>query len=238
MYRTIKMTPKPIETNSSEDNKAQKINFNDMQLKVNDKLQIRLVTTAKTTDNKTSSITVILIGYIYSKTLLTSSPKLPLVEGDKIMLRYFSGKNIFSFYSFVDKNIYQPFKYMHLSFPQQISSQVVRKSKRIESNIKAKINNDSQAIITNISSTGAKIESDADFGEVSSSIKLSFVVNIYGKQAKLEIQAIIKTVNFINKNNQTILCYGIEFAQPDSEQLFILNSLVHKELAKESRNII
>lgn len=220
--------------------------FEEMQLKVGDKLQIRSVAMVKSNKSTTKNdyATVMLIGYIHDKTFLTSIPQStyfkgsPLIEGDEVMVRYFSGESLFSFNVFVEKNIYQPFKYIHLSFPRAISSQTIRKSKRVKSNIKATINNGTtEAIITNISSTGAKIRSDTDLGRSGTLITLSFSTEIHGQQSEIVTRATIRSFNYITENNKANLYFGVEFAELKPDQVVTLQSLVYQELV-ENRSIV
>ncbi len=220
--------------------------FEEMQLKVGDRLQIMPVAMVKNSKNSTNHdyATVMLIGYIQDKTVLTSIPQSPyfkaspLIEGDEVIVRYFSGESLFSFNVFVEKNIYQPFKYIHLSFPRSISSQTIRKSKRIKSNIEVTINNGStEAIITNISSTGAKIQTATDLGEPGTLISLSFSVGIHGQQLEIKTRAMIRSINYTNENDKANLNFGVEFTELKPGQVVTLQSLIYQELI-ENRNIV
>ena len=233
-------------TNQSKVDDLLNNTFVGMQLKVGDRLQIKPAAMEKNSKNSTNHdyATVMLIGYIQDKTFLTSIPQSPyfkaspLIEGDEVIVRYFSGESLFSFNVFVEKNVYQPYKYIHLSFPLSIASQTIRKSKRIKSNIKVVINNGiAEAIITNISSSGAKIQAATDFGEPGTLITLSFSVEIHGQQLEIKTQAMIRSINYTDENDKASLYYGVEFTELEPSQVVILQGLVYQELV-ENRSIV
>lgn len=236
--------------NLSESNEINivKYDFNDIKLKVGDRLHIKPSTTAKAqcclkNDDHCSAI---VIGYVPDKTLLVYLPKAepligyPLVGGDQIFVRFFNGKNIFSFKVFVEQVINLPFKYIHLSFPTQIHGQAIRNSVRIKTNIEAKVTVNQEtfpATITNLSSTGAEIQIRADLGEPGSTLNLSFDVNVHEKITSFTVSAIIKRFN-LSKNEIGQLVYGIKFIDLMPEQTQMLLNYMYQELILDEGKII
>ncbi|MDR4517964.1 MAG: flagellar brake protein [Nitrosomonas sp.] len=236
--------------NLSESNEINilKYDFNDIKLKIGDRLHIKPSAMAKAqcclkNDDHCSAI---VIGYVPDKTLLVYLPKAepligyPLVGGDQIFVRFFNGQNIFSFKVFVEKIINLPFKYIHLSFPTQIHGQAIRNSVRIKTNIEAKVTVNHEtfpATITNLSSTGAEIQIRADLGEPGSSLNLSFDVSILEKITIFSVSAIIKRFN-VSKNEIGQLIYGLKFIDVKPEQTQILLNYIYHELIFGNGKII
>ncbi|MDH5552838.1 MAG: flagellar brake protein, partial [Nitrosomonas sp.] len=155
--------PKPIKASTS---KSGQFTFQDMSLKVGDKLQLKLPSNIRGECCAANNgfCKAKLIGYVDNVSILINMPQLAkltnlsLIDGDQVTVQLFSGQYAFSFTSYIDKIINMPFKYIHLSFPSKISGQVIRKSRRIKTDIVANIkDNSASAIISNLSMTGAEI---------------------------------------------------------------------------------
>ena len=212
--------------------------FNDMQLRVGSSLQFNL------TSNKTSH-TVALIGYVKDVTLMVMSPWAAqqtgshLIEGDQVLVRLFSGQSAFSFTVFVKTIIKIPFPYLHLSFPGHILGQAIRKSQRIKTDINATVsNNQNSAIISDLSTTGARIVTDSSLGEPGTKIELSFTAEIYGKETPILLQCVIKSLNISKENDQDKLYFGVEFIDLQSDQDFTLQNLIYQEIVEHPTYII
>lgn len=224
-----------------EESKSEEFNFQDMQLKVGHRLQLKIASYTKTTSHKTNNsfLTATLFGYVENRALIVSMPVSnniagePFIEGDQILARLFSGQCVFSFSVFVEKIIKLPFKYLHLSFPERISGQVIRKSRRIKCNIPASVSEASTpATITNISVTGAEIYASSSLGALGEKIILSFTITILDKDIALSVQSIIRSVKETKKNDADIFYFGIEFTALKTDQVIELHSLICQEIAK------
>ena len=224
-----------------EENKSKEFNFEDMQLKVGHKLQLKLYSHAKEASGKTNNnfYTATLFGYVEDSTLIVSMPASnnltgePFIEGDQILVRIFSGQCVFSFSVFVEKVIKLPFKYLHLSFPKHILGQVVRKSRRIKCNIPASVSEKNIPLtIINLSSTGAQISTTTSLGELGTAIILSFTIKILDKEIAMSVKSMIRSTRQANKNSPETLYIGIEFTELEPDQVFALNSLIYQEIVE------
>ncbi len=220
--------------------------FNDMQLKVGDKLQLKLRSNTNITccSSNGGFCMVTVIGYVPNRTLMVTMPKSdqligqPLIEGDQFLARLFSGQCAFSFTVFVECIVRKPFNYLHLSFPTQIFGQTIRKSRRIRTNIQATVNNTpSQAIITNLSVTGAEIRTQTDLGEPGTAIDLTFEMEFEEKNVSVQLQSVIRSFR-LTQGTDLLLSYGVEFIELQSEQAFALRSFVYQELVRNPVQII
>jgi len=161
----------------------------------------------------------------------------PFVEGDQMQANFFNGKNAFRFRVFVDYVIKHPFKCLCLSFPRQIKGQTIRKSRRIRTEIKARVNvTDAQILITNLSISGAQITLQDDFGlKLNEKLELSFELQCEDKNIHMLLNINIKTSNV--KSN-LLFFHGVEFANLNAEQVFALRSFVHQEIVKNPSVVI
>lgn len=229
------------------DKKISEFNFDDMQLKVGDRLQLQLHSGAKSSccSNNGGYSMATVIGYVPDHSLIVSMPKTdqligqPFLEGDQILVRLFSGRCAFSFTVFVDKLVKLSFKYLHLSFPKHILGQTIRKSRRVRTAIEAEATANSGSIpliITNLSAAGAEISTHAELGEIGTLIELFVKVKIHEKETSLQLQSIIRSFKAINK--QECIRYGVEFTGLQAEQIFSLRSFIYQELVENPNNIV
>jgi hypothetical protein len=138
--------------------------FDDMGLRVGDRMQL-----APPSSLRGEPCMVRLIGYVRDLSLLVSAPPpgfwpAPVIEGDNVVMRVFSGRSAFGFVCQVDRIIKLPFEYLHLSFPRMIAGRVIRRSRRVKCSLPVTVDGAAglAATITNLSSTGAEIRTDAD----------------------------------------------------------------------------
>lgn len=235
------------EASSEKDHSLSEVSFDDMRLKVGDKLQLRLHSSAKSSCylNNGGYCMATVIGYIPDHSLIVSMPKTdqlagqPLLEGDQILVRLFSGQCAFSFTVFVDKLVKLPLKYLHLSFPKHVLGQTIRKSRRVKVIIEAEATINSRSIpiiITNLSATGAEISTHNELGGIGTLIELFVKVKIHEKETSLQLQSIVRSFKDIKK--QDVLFYGIEFTELQAEQIFALRSFIYQELAENSNSLV
>ncbi len=210
--------------------------FNDMGLRVGDKLQIKLLSVATNDPAITAEYCIAsLIGYYGKQSLIISSPSAcqssacQLVVGDKLELYFFSGKTFFRFISYVEKINAVPFKYLHLSFPTHIAGQTIRNAKRINVHIAATINanNPESVIVSDISETGARIKANKKIGSPKDTIELTIE-----SEKALRIKATIRTFNRKNTKDYPF-SFGIEFTELQQDQTQALQDLIHQQAIKE-----
>lgn len=218
--------------------------FGDMQLKVGDKLLLKPQSNASSLCfSKNGACTVTVIGYIPKVTLIVSLPAADqmigstFVEGDQMQANFFNGQNMFRFRVFIDYVIKHPLKCLCLSFPSQIKGQKIRKSRRIRTEIRARTNvTGAEILITNLSASGAQITLQDDLGlKLNEKLELSFELQLGERSIPMLLNVNIKSSNI--KQN-LLFCHGVEFANPNVEQVFTLRSFVHQEIVKDPTVVI
>lgn len=218
--------------------------FGDMQLKVGDKLLLKPQSNASSLCfSKNGTCTVNVIGYIPKVTLIVSLPAADqmigsaFVEGDQMQANFFNGQNMFRFRVFIDYVIKHPLKCLCLSFPSQIKGQKIRKSRRIRTEIRARTNvTGAEILITNLSASGAQITLQDDLGlKINEKLELSFELQLGERSIPMLLNVNIKSSSI--KQN-LLFCHGVEFANPNAEQVFTLRSFVHQEIVKDPTVVI
>lgn len=226
-------------TAASTDDGAHRFLFQDMRLAVGDKLQLSPPSTVS--GNRS---VVPLIGYVEGVTLIVGAPpagqwRPPLIEGDQVAVRVFSGQNAFGFTAYVNKIIKLPFDYLHLSFPKNIVGKIIRNSRRIKTHIAAVVTgNPVAAVISNLSATGAEVRAGANLGETGTTIALSFTLNIYGTDTPLALQAVIRSAKPDAQEAEGAWRLGIEFSELKPNDVATLHSLIYQELVEHPHNLV
>jgi hypothetical protein len=185
-----------------------------------------------------------LIGYVEGNTLIVGAPPSgqwmpPLAEGDPIEIRVFSSQTAFGFTVYVDKIIKQPFEYLHLSFPKNIVGKIIRKSRRVKTNIAVEIaDNPVPATISNLSVTGAELYASASLGQLGTGLGISFTVQIHGIETPLSLRATIASMSHDLDIAESAMRYGVEFRNLGAEQFAALQSLIYQELVEHPHNVV
>lgn len=242
LYRQQSMADEPSE---SDKTKANRLLFEQMQLKIGQKMQLTLVSQSvfsKEAGNK--SFPAILIGYVHDLTFMVSIPLAgfksePFLEGDQVQIRLFNNQSAYSFTVFIDKIIRLPFKYLHLSFPQNISAQHIRKSRRIRCHYPGSIENkDIALIITDLSINGAGIEASIPIGSLGSEVVLRFSIDLFGEETPLAVRSIIRSAKQVNKNDKKVILTGIEFIDLEKKQMTTLHHFIYQVIVEQPDRVI
>lgn len=239
----------PASQQAEADKKApDQIGFEDMQIKVGQKMYLTLAAYSKlrkSCELSENSYSVSMIGYVPNSTLIVTMPITdqivgePLIEGDQLNIRLVTGQYAYKFSAFVDKVIKAPFKYLHLSFPKVVQGQSIRKSRRIKCHMDATVAEKAIPIaITDLSICGAGISSKLPLGTLGSTVTLSFSINILDRELHLSIKAIIRSAKQITKNNQKIISTGVEFTDIKPDQVFTLHHMIYHEIVEHPENVI
>jgi len=216
--------------------------FEDMRLKVGDRLQIQLPSSVAQ-----DRLIVKLIGYIEDQCLLITAPSGPgilksLVEGDRIVVRIFSGQGAFGFICFLDRIIRLPFEYLHLSFPREIQGLMIRKAPRVKTDISVKVDASAGAVdafVANLSATGMSLRTQTRLGDKGGEISFTLPLALYDVKTELKLKGKIRAITSIpleggGEEHQ----FGVELVDVRPEETLILQSVVHHELAKNPYSVV
>lgn len=232
------------------DESGSQFTFDDMKLKAESRLQLE-----PPKQLGSERILVKVIGYMRGVSLLVTAPiaangvRLQLMEGEKVVMRSFSGQNAFAFACTVERVCKQPYEYLHLSFPDTIQGVVIRKAARVKTSIIAAVQNTGSikveeqipALISNISANGAALDSKRPLGKKGDILNLAFRVNLHKIDAFLSIKGVIRAVlssEIAEAPDQETIRYGIEFQSLQSNDMVILQSMIYQQIIESPHHLV
>jgi c-di-GMP-binding flagellar brake protein YcgR len=211
----------------------------DFKISPGDVVQMQLA------NNDESRYFVKVIGYLPGQSLLVTTPTLKgvpmaLREGQFVTVRLLSKNTVYAFESSVVKVTIVPYPYLHLNYPSSIESQVVRNAQRAVANIICSVENPNirvenqqglPAIIANLSSTGALLESRRAIGTVGENVVVNVKLTVAKIEKYLSIAAVIRNVREKPHSETRILQHGVEFQLLSAEDQLLLHGFVYEQIA-------
>ena len=223
--------------------------FDDMKLKVEDKLQLQ--PPAQLTRER---FTVKVIGFLRGASLLVSMPitanglRLQLMEKEMLVMRSFSGQNAFGFACRIERISKIPYEYMHLSFPDDIQGIMIRKAPRVRTRIIAAVQDiktgtekQISALISDISANGVSLEARQSLGDKGDVLNLAFRVQLHNIDAYLSMKGIIRAIFTIDPSDTSktaLIRHGIEFQDMQANDSVILQSLIYQQMIENPHKLI
>lgn len=184
-----------------------------------------------------------LIGYLHKKSVVVSHPMrdeklLFIKKGESFLLRGFSGTRTYEFTADVVNVCLQPYPYLHLSYPVQISAVNMRAALRIKLRLVCSVclkdfGQTTAATIEDMSLSGARIQSRTAFGTVGDKVEVSFRLPIDGVEQLLVVPATIRNVGNeaeVSGAEKPVLS-GLEFHQPEGIERTYLHNFIYKSMA-------
>jgi hypothetical protein len=229
----------PEQTSEEQTNKL--YTFDDMKLKVEDRLQLE--PPAKLGLER---LPVRVIGFLRGASLLVSTPftptgqRLQLIENETVVMRSFSGQNAFAFPCTVLRICRLPYEYLHLSIPEKIQGLVIRKAPRVKTRIIAAVHDSNSsadkqtsALISDISAKGVSLDSKQQLGAKGDILNMAFRVQLHNIEAFLSLKGVIRAV--INSDadaasKQPLIRHGIEFQDLQSNDSVVLQSMIYQQM--------
>jgi c-di-GMP-binding flagellar brake protein YcgR len=160
-------------------------------------------------------------------------------KGESFMVRGFSGTRTYEFSADVVNVCLQPYPYLHLSYPAQISTVNMRSALRIRIKLVCSIHpkETEQAIpatIEDMSISGARIQSRIPLGRIGDKLEVSFRLPIDGVDQVLVVPATLRNVGNdtdISGAEKPVLS-GVEFHQPEGLERTYLHNFIYKNMAE------
>lgn len=222
-----------------------KYRFEDMKLRVGDRLHLQLP--ARVT---TERLTARVIGFVDGRVLLITMPesrtgRMRLVEGEEVVVRAFCGSTAFGFKSTVQRLLLTPIEYVHLSFPGNIQGVTIRKSPRVRIQVQVKVQvpgrPEAAGSITNISATGALVDTPRPLGEPGDRIQVAFHLRLFDLDLGIDTGAVIRSV--ASDPNPAPGAtgahhHGIEFEDLKPNDRLALYSLIYQQITDNPESVI
>ena len=180
--------------------------FEDMKLKVGERLQVSLRRNPKTVYYPT------LIGYVAGEYLLLKIPfdhglSVPMLEGEAVTVRVFSGVSVFSFDCMVESFQLSPHYHMYLSFPEAIQAIPLRDAPRVRTSLPVQIKTADHpewitAELSDLSISGALITADSQLGKTGDVIVISFAFRVQptNQEVRIASKATIRSCQQLHGN--------------------------------------
>lgn len=185
------------------------------------------------------------IGHLKPKSLLVSAPTVDgkfifVKDGQTFLVRAFSGLNVCAFKARVMKSQFQPFPYLHLSWPDSVQAMRIRKAMRAPANMIVAVHESEEGRQTgagkfvDISVGGGKLLSPAQLGRKEDTLWLSFKVKLGDMEEYVKTPAIIRTVGEeTDEQGKTMKAFGVQFGELAQSQRLIIMNLVYQYVLKE-----
>jgi c-di-GMP-binding flagellar brake protein YcgR len=209
------------------------------------RLQIGDVVSLQSLAHEAERYTVRLIGMAKGRSVLVSTPTvdgkyLLMKEGQAFVVRGFSGKNAFAFTTQILKSINTPYPYLHLAYPREIKSLVVRRGTRANVRLICAVADAGDArrtaagAIVNISVGGALLTLRESFGNKGDQIVVKFKAMVNGIEALLELKAAIRAINLENSADAELpYRVGVQFIDITPDDSIPLLAYVYQELLEQ-----
>lgn len=187
------------------------------------------------------------IGYLVGGSLLVTAPylkgKLQMVRvGQPFNVRMLRGSDVMGFSAKVLRTASSPYPYMHLEYPSRVESIMVRNAQRVSANLQALAynildedvaENHHPVTVPDLSSSGAKVVSDRELGEVGQTLRLSLDLEVAGAAESLTLLGTIR--NHTERMAETGIehVHGVQFLSINRFQQLLLHTWVLERLTAE-----
>ncbi|MES9940162.1 MAG: flagellar brake protein [Candidatus Thiodiazotropha sp. 6PLUC2] len=213
-------------------------------LQIGDVLQLQFAPPSEIQDRFSAT----LVGFLPGQSLVITTPRKggnPIIirDGQSFTVRMLQGSNIFGFVARVLHVSSKPYPHIHLAYPDDVESAVVRNAPRVPTELPAIVikpqggsGEDLQrkVIISDISSTGARVIDTKELGAVGSVIHVSQTLSVCGGSDVLKVLAVIRNIRETAALDGSIrYSHGLEFRGLNRFQQLILCSYVLGSIARE-----
>jgi len=228
--------------------KPQEFEFETMNLQVGVRLQVMTHRHLKPVQYFST-----LIGYVKDEYLIIKIPTengapIAMTEGDPLTVRVFSGVNVCSFACSVERVFSRPLNYVHLSFPTSIQGTSLRGAMRVKAEIAARatrIGSNAAPInclLTNVSVSGARIESEYPLPGDSDTVTLSFTLATPPTNEEIPVETIAAIRNMTvarpAPDKPDVYSYGVQFVDLDPVHYTLLQNMTYEALLADRLKIV
>ena len=191
-----------------------------------------------------------LLGLMNKEGIIVSHPEkdddlLPIEDGKSLLVRGFSGRKTYEFNANVLASSTTPYPHLHLTFPKKVECMTMRGALRIKpKSLSGWIEPSGERantlkmpmIIVDMSTSGARVHSKQQFGNIGDGIKVMFRLPIDGEPQLFVIPAIIRKAYDEKlsgeKGEVEVTTYGLEFLHAEGSVRMALQSYIYKTMAE------
>lgn len=229
------------------ESKLQDYAFEQMNLQVGGRIQLITHRTLRPIQHFSTVIGWVKDEYMIVKIPLENNGPIALAEGDKLTVRVFSGVNVCSFSTVVQRVFLRPLMYAHVSFPNDIQGTSLRAAMRVKVEIPAKMlrddGNHTSVFIVNLSVSGALIESDQPLSREGETVQLDFTLLAPpdNRQVRINTPALVRNATMAQSQKvegKDVFSYGVQFNGLDPAHFTLLQNLTYEAMLADRQKIV
>ncbi len=184
-----------------------------------------------------------IIGYADKQSIIMHTPQIdkkPIIlrEDQVVTVRFMGTNNAYAFVSSVKAVYLKPFPHIHIAYPTEIKSSLVRKAERVHTNFDAtlvNLNSESttevDARILNISASGALISIPGKaFGKISDELKITIRVVFNDTEKSISIIGIIRSLRDEVQDELSQTLHGVQFKTNSFDKHLMLQGMIYNLL--------
>jgi len=229
------------------ENKLQEYSFEHMNLQVGGRIQLITHRTLRPMQHFSTVIGWIRDEYMIVKIPMDNGGPISISEGDKLTVRVFSGVNVCSFATVVQRVFLRPLLYAHVSFPADIQGTSLRAAMRVKVDIPAKLSREdgshASVFLVNLSVSGALLESSQALCREGDTVGLDFTLLTRpdNRQVRIFTRAAIRNVTMAASQKvegQEVFSYGVQFVDLDAANFTLLQNLTYEAMLADRQKIV
>ena len=185
------------------------------------------------------------IGFLDGQSIITTTPSIngktmSVAENQVFAVRLLSGNSVQAFVSTIIKKAVTPYPYIHLNYPKELESKIVRQAQRASTKIIATVQNEEpgksevrtkSALISDMSTAGALIESSEEIGEVGDAITAVAKLKVADMEDYVTLPAIIRRI-IPRLENEEKHKYGVQFESLEHRDKLTIHGFVYEQIAR------
>jgi c-di-GMP-binding flagellar brake protein YcgR len=224
-----------------EETKEAQINLEEARLQIGDPVQLQSLN-----DENPARYAVRLLGFAKGRSVMVSSPMvdgkyLLMRDGQTFVLRAFSGKSAYAFSTQVIRSVNTPYPYLHLTYPKDVRSLVVRRGARANVRVICAVTEcdgsptQAAATLVNMSIGGALMAAKQPIGAKGQRLTVKFKTEINAVEAYLALCATIRAINTDESDEpDKAVKHGLEFVDIPGPDMILLSAFVYRHLLEQS----
>lgn len=228
--------------------KPQEFEFETMNLQVGVRLQFMTHRNIKPVQHFSTLIGYVKDEYIIVKIPVENGAPIALADGEPVTIRVFSGVNVCSFVSTVERVFPRPLSYVHLSFPTSIQGTSLRGAMRVKAEIPARVKSISQGgpsvdcMLVNVSVSGARIESQHPLPPDDEVVALEFTLTTPPENQQVPVETLATIRNMTTGSpadgQSSVYSYGVQFVDLDPVHYTLLQNMTYEALLADRLKIV
>jgi c-di-GMP-binding flagellar brake protein YcgR len=227
--------------------RTQEYDFEAMNLQVGGRLQFITHRQVRPVQHFSTLIGYLKDEYMILKIPMENGAPIPLVEGERLTIRVFSGVNVCSFACTVERVFPRPLLYLHVSFPTSIQGTSLRTAMRVKVDIPAQVTGNRpgaapvNCFLVNLSVSGALIESPRKLPEDNQiSLQFTLVAPPGNKEIRVQTRSAVRNMNVVKSSPEQgeMYTYGVQFIDLDPTHYTLLQNLTYEALLADRQKIV